>query len=58
MEKYLKKLEQELSKFKFELEADSAGITEILEQRENFIFIVYKVRSICTYIILFMLLTF
>eukprot|EP00118_Oscarella_pearsei_P002179 m.9758 g.9758 ORF g.9758 m.9758 type:complete len:471 (+) comp21608_c0_seq3:27-1439(+) len=33
VEKYLKKLDQELSKFKFELEADSAGITEILEQR-------------------------
>lgn len=30
--KYHKKLEQELHKFKIELEADHAGITESLEQ--------------------------
>ncbi|XP_062522199.1 inhibitor of growth protein 3-like isoform X2 [Corticium candelabrum] len=33
VERYLKKLDIELSKFKLELEADSAGITEMLEQR-------------------------
>ena len=36
LERYLRKLDQELSKFKMELEADSAGITEILEKRKNF----------------------
>ncbi|RWS31133.1 Inhibitor of growth protein 3-like protein [Leptotrombidium deliense] len=33
VEKYLKRLDQELQKFKIELEADNAGITEILEKR-------------------------
>ena len=32
LERYLRKLDQELSKFKMELEADSMGITEILEK--------------------------
>jgi len=32
VDKYLRKLEQELLKFKIELEADNAGITEILEK--------------------------
>jgi hypothetical protein len=32
IEKYLKKLDQELQKFKLELEADHAGITSKLEQ--------------------------
>ena len=32
-ERYLRKLDQEVSKFKMELEADSMGITEILEKR-------------------------
>lgn len=32
VDKYLRKLEQELHKFKIELEADNAGITEILEK--------------------------
>ncbi|CAK9296611.1 unnamed protein product [Gordionus sp. m RMFG-2023] len=31
--KHLKKLDQELNKFKLELEADNSGITEILEKR-------------------------
>ena len=37
VDKYLRKLEQELHKFKIELEADNAGITEILEKsnRDN-----------------------
>jgi len=29
----LRKLDQEVAKFKMELEADNAGITEILEKR-------------------------
>ncbi|KXJ10556.1 inhibitor of growth protein 3 [Exaiptasia diaphana] len=33
VDKHLRKLDQELTKFKMELEADNAGITEILEQR-------------------------
>ncbi|OQR70600.1 inhibitor of growth protein 3-like [Tropilaelaps mercedesae] len=33
VERYLRKLDQELQKFKVELEADNAGITEILEKR-------------------------
>lgn len=35
VEKYLRKLDQELNKFKMELEADNAGITETLEKRED-----------------------
>ena len=31
--RYLRKLDQELHKFKMELEADNSGITEILERR-------------------------
>ena len=34
MDRHLRKLDQELSKFKMELEADNAGITEVLEKRE------------------------
>lgn len=33
VDRHLRKLDQELAKFKMELEADNAGITEILEQR-------------------------
>ncbi|CAB3996702.1 inhibitor of growth 3-like, partial [Paramuricea clavata] len=33
VDRHLRKLDQELSKFKMELEADNAGITEVLEQR-------------------------
>lgn len=33
VDRYLRKLDQELYKFKMELEADNAGITEILEKR-------------------------
>lgn len=36
VEKYLKRLDQELQKFKIELEADNAGITEILERSMPF----------------------
>ena len=32
VDRHLRKLDQELAKFKMELEADNAGITEILEQ--------------------------
>ncbi len=35
VEKYLRKLDQELYKFKMELEADNAGITEVLEKRKH-----------------------
>lgn len=35
MDRHLRKLDQELAKFKMELEADNAGITEILERRES-----------------------
>lgn len=34
VDRHLRKLDQELAKFKMELEADNAGITEILERRE------------------------
>lgn len=34
VERYLRKLDQELQKFKIELEADNAGITEVLEKRK------------------------
>ena len=33
VERHLRKLDQEVSKFKMELEADHAGITETLEKR-------------------------
>jgi len=33
VDRYLRRLDQELQKFKMELEADNAGITEILEKR-------------------------
>lgn len=32
VDRHLRKLDQELAKFKMELEADNAGITEILER--------------------------
>lgn len=35
VDKYLRRLDQELDKFKTELEADNAGITEILERRSH-----------------------
>ena len=35
MDRHLRKLDQELAKFKMELEADNAGITEILEQSKS-----------------------
>jgi len=34
VDRYLRKLDQELYKFKMELEADNAGITEVLEKRK------------------------
>lgn len=42
VDKYLRKLEQELLKFKMELEADNAGITEILEKRKVIFYCVHK----------------
>ncbi|KAM4902230.1 inhibitor of growth protein 3 isoform 4-T5 [Sylvia borin] len=35
VDRHLRKLDQELAKFKMELEADNAGITEILERHET-----------------------
>lgn len=35
VDRYLRRLDQELQKFKIELEADNAGITEILERRKT-----------------------
>lgn len=35
VDRYLRKLDHELHKFKMELEADNAGITEILEKRKQ-----------------------
>lgn len=36
VERYLRRLDQELHKFKMELEADNKGITEVLEKRNVF----------------------
>jgi inhibitor of growth protein 3 len=36
VERYLRRLDQELHKFKMELEADNKGITEVLEKRNIF----------------------
>lgn len=36
VERYLRRLDQELHKFKMELEADNKGITEVLEKRKIF----------------------
>ena len=41
VEKYLRRLDSELYKFKHELEADNAGITQLLEQSSFFIFLSY-----------------
>ena len=40
VERHLRKLDQEVLKFKMELEADNAGITEVLEKSEKFILLV------------------
>lgn len=45
MDRHLRKLDQELAKFKMELEADNAGITEILERRES---IKERQRRLCS----------
>ena len=39
VDRYLRRLDQELHKFKMELEADNRGITEFLEKR-NYSFII------------------
>lgn len=41
VEKYLRRLDTELHKFKHELEADNAGITQLLEQSLYFFFIIF-----------------
>ena len=40
VERHLRKLDQEVSKFKMELEADNAGITEMLEKRKIYISVI------------------
>ena len=35
VDRHLRKLDQELAKFKMELEADNAGITEVLEKSKG-----------------------
>ncbi len=52
VDRHLRKLDQELSKFKMELEADNAGITEILEQRmgykqQPFTFTIKNTHPVC-----------
>ena len=50
VERHLRKLDQEVAKFKMELEADNAGITEILEKRAyHFVLnvIVFSVPTLC-----------
>ena len=42
VDRYLRRLDQELHKFKMELEADNRGITELLEKR-NILFIYYTI---------------
>ena len=41
MDRHLRKLDQELAKFKMELEADNAGITEILEQSKIVYYLIH-----------------
>ena len=38
VDRHLRKLDQELAKFKMELEADNAGITEVLEKSKYDLF--------------------
>jgi len=42
VDRYLRRLDQELHKFKMELEADNRGITELLEKRNNSFIIPYQ----------------
>lgn len=42
VDRHLRKLDQELAKFKMELEADNAGITEILERRKYNLWFFYS----------------
>lgn len=43
VDRHSRRLDQELSKFKMELEADNAGITEILEKSEPFFFFLFNI---------------
>lgn len=45
VDKYLRRLDHELHKFKMELEADNRGITEVLEKRKQSPSIPTKVQS-------------
>ena len=53
VDRYLRRLDQELHKFKMELEADNRGITEVLEKRKysvKYLFMInlsYCILSFC-----------
>lgn len=49
VDRHLRKLDQELAKFKMELEADNAGITEILERRMSALFKQVLFKQLPTY---------
>ena len=46
VDRYLRRLDQELHKFKMELEADNRGITELLEKRK---YSIMSLRLLYTY---------
>jgi inhibitor of growth protein 3 len=48
VDRYLRRLDQELHKFKMELEADNAGITEVLEKRKPIPAYAKKLRCFLT----------
>jgi hypothetical protein len=48
VERYLRRLDQELHKFKMELEADNKGITEVLEKRN----VLNRIFCDCLYVVL------
>lgn len=50
VDRHLRKLDQELAKFKMELEADNAGITEILERRKYTWFFLRTSQSFCQFV--------
>ena len=57
VERHLRKLDQEVAKFKMELEADNAGITEILEKRvchDHFVVYMCILFSSCCWLLGFM----
>ena len=47
VDRHLRKLDIELNKFKMELEADNAGITEMLEKSEPRMSRIFKCHNVC-----------